>query len=499
MRHQRGRLAVSLWPVVVAATLTWVASARADGIAEPPVNVTITAGSEANERVTKLDIAKTNAKSEQVIYSVRLPALAARERVRVRGEVELTKCTVNDPCGGNSYGYAPMIKARLVLARTRSDTAGFKVLDEDGYACTTAKHHCPIRLRGEQAVSPAQAGEVYVNLVAGAAFPNAGPKDTIDLKDGTAKKGGQLAAIRLASSHSGKPDGTPSTNDEVDRTIPIQTKAPNADPVPVVIYSVPVGDLKRGEVLDVSAEMQAKMDDRIPNSTAPPLMASRIVLVKQAGNVEANAAQGERWIAGNIGRNCRPTCEVRRDAAIRIDQDLTGMHVNFVALASRTTPAAEAACPPKSCKAKVPKKGGSLKVERFKPTAPASPVGVAPTAGRPQPPPPTAPQGPPPAPPRAPAVVTDDATGVDCRSATLRGTVRPHGLATTYWFEYWRDGNFDSRQVVYGSAGSTGPIPIAHPVSGLQPNKRYRFRIGASNSAGQQMADMRQFDTKQNC
>jgi len=272
--------------------------------------------------------------------------------------------------------------------------------------------------------------------------------------------------------------------------------------VPVVVYSQPVGDLRKGDVLDVAALMVAKIDRRIPKATAAPAVATRLVLVDDAAAIEADPSRGEVWIGGTIGGNCRSRCRVHRAAAIQDGQNLSDMHVNLVAMASRTTKQAEAACPPVNCQAKIFSKHGSLAVTRFSPRpdsrmpSPAQPQRRPQPGAQPQP-------GVQPAParqPQPPEVSTSDATDVDCHGATLHGIVRPHQLPTTYAIDYWLDGDFNRRQTIGGSAGSSGPAMIDRRVSGLQRDARYRFRIRATNAAGQEsVSDMRPFATPKRC
>ena len=85
----------------------------------------------------------------------------------------------------------------------------------------------------------------------------------------------------------------------------------------------------------------------------------------------------------------------------------------------------------------------------------------------------------------APIVTTLPATSIGQTGATLNGTVNPNGLATTYHFEYGTDPNFAVvTSTTAQSAGSgTGAVPVQAPITGLNPNTQYYFRLVASNSA----------------
>lgn len=83
-----------------------------------------------------------------------------------------------------------------------------------------------------------------------------------------------------------------------------------------------------------------------------------------------------------------------------------------------------------------------------------------------------------------PTVSSLSPTAVGSQTATLRGRVNPHGLATTVFFQY-------GTTVAYGA--QTGPVAVAArrsavtvriPIAGLQPTTRYHFRLVARNASG---------------
>ncbi len=100
----------------------------------------------------------------------------------------------------------------------------------------------------------------------------------------------------------------------------------------------------------------------------------------------------------------------------------------------------------------------------------------------------------------APTVHTIAATSIATSSATLRGTVNPQGLETTYWFEYSTDSLLGS--VLLSStthtvlaAGTTTTSVSATP-SGLSAKTNYYYRAVAQNSKGVTYGDKVTFKTK---
>jgi hypothetical protein len=86
----------------------------------------------------------------------------------------------------------------------------------------------------------------------------------------------------------------------------------------------------------------------------------------------------------------------------------------------------------------------------------------------------------------APAVITEAASGVTTSEATLNGSVNPHGLETTYQFEYGTGSDYG--KVAPASPNSIGKgtefLKASPKVTGLEANTIYHFRIKATNSHG---------------
>ena len=85
----------------------------------------------------------------------------------------------------------------------------------------------------------------------------------------------------------------------------------------------------------------------------------------------------------------------------------------------------------------------------------------------------------------APAAITEAATGVSTSEATLNGSVNPHGVETTYQFEYSNGIGGWAKVAGSKSAGSgTSLVKVSSIVTGLQAGLIYRFRLNATNSYG---------------
>lgn len=105
-----------------------------------------------------------------------------------------------------------------------------------------------------------------------------------------------------------------------------------------------------------------------------------------------------------------------------------------------------------------------------------------------------------PAAPAAPSVTTRDVTGLGTSTVTLRGTVNPNGIDTSYWFEYSTDSLFaDSslNNTEHTSAGNgTDPVTISTSISALLQKTTYYVRTVAQNASGVTRGSDVKFKTK---
>jgi hypothetical protein len=93
-----------------------------------------------------------------------------------------------------------------------------------------------------------------------------------------------------------------------------------------------------------------------------------------------------------------------------------------------------------------------------------------------------------------PVVTTSAATNVTASSATLNGSLDPHGLMTTVQFQWGMTTGYGSTTLMQTQTGNTYRN-IAAIISGLSPHTTYHFRIVATNSAGTRNGADRTFTT----
>ena len=94
-----------------------------------------------------------------------------------------------------------------------------------------------------------------------------------------------------------------------------------------------------------------------------------------------------------------------------------------------------------------------------------------------------------------PTAVTGAASNIGPTSATIAGSVNPHGLTTTYLFEYGKTTSYGSKTVAKSVGSGTSVVSVSTPISSLSPGITYHFRIVASSSAGTSKGADRSFKT----
>ena len=93
-----------------------------------------------------------------------------------------------------------------------------------------------------------------------------------------------------------------------------------------------------------------------------------------------------------------------------------------------------------------------------------------------------------------PIVTTNPATLIASFSARLNGSVNPHGLTTTFHFEYGLTTSYGLTTPPQNRSGNT-PQNVSANISNLMANRVYHFRIVASSAGGTSFGGDRTFTT----
>jgi hypothetical protein len=93
-----------------------------------------------------------------------------------------------------------------------------------------------------------------------------------------------------------------------------------------------------------------------------------------------------------------------------------------------------------------------------------------------------------------PVVITNPASNIANSSATLHGSLDPHGLTTHVYFQYGTTTGYGHNTAMQTQSGNTFRNITAN-ISGLTTHTTYHFRIVATNSVGTKFGSDRQFTT----
>jgi Trypsin-like peptidase domain len=93
-----------------------------------------------------------------------------------------------------------------------------------------------------------------------------------------------------------------------------------------------------------------------------------------------------------------------------------------------------------------------------------------------------------------PLAITNPASSITSSSARLNGTVNPHGVSTTVYFQYGRTTSYGSRTPNQTKTGNNYQNILAN-ISGLSAGTTYHFRVVASNTGGTRYGSDRMFTT----
>ena len=101
------------------------------------------------------------------------------------------------------------------------------------------------------------------------------------------------------------------------------------------------------------------------------------------------------------------------------------------------------------------------------------------------------------APSSTPTAATVAATSVTSSSATLNGTVNPHGLATTAYFQWGTTTSYGHNTASQSIGSGTSALSVSAGITGLTAGITYHYRIVANNSSGTTYGADKTFTTSQ--
>ncbi len=94
-----------------------------------------------------------------------------------------------------------------------------------------------------------------------------------------------------------------------------------------------------------------------------------------------------------------------------------------------------------------------------------------------------------------PGLVEEGISSVATHTATLRARINPNDLSGTYYFEYGIGSNYTAKTSQYDFAAGVEPISIAVPLTELESNTGYHFRLVVTNEIGTNTGEDMTFST----
>src|SRR5207248_9466328 len=97
----------------------------------------------------------------------------------------------------------------------------------------------------------------------------------------------------------------------------------------------------------------------------------------------------------------------------------------------------------------------------------------------------------------APAATTGKAASVTQSTATINGTVNPHGVPTAFYFEFGKTKSYGTRTNTGDAGAGTSGRAVSAALTGLAANTTYHYRRVAFSAAGTTRGRDRTFKTPQ--
>ena len=314
-RWRAPAVAVAL-AAVLAPAGAWAARASGD----PAPAVVATTGNDS-ELLNRVPIGKRQTARPRVVMSLApedFEPIQFGDRLRAGGEVQIsTTCVEPGPrCVGRNYDINPRITARIVLAASRDATAPSIPLSPTAEKLCKQRrpnrnHHCTLAMPNRETVVsdpstlPCPPEACFVNMILTASNRHAKRGEVVvvgaDEPDGSVKQ--DKGRLNLVQAHPDVPaPAVTSTNSVVEARLPL-TEGPKEKRR--VVYSMPLPELRKGEVLTADATYLAGISGLRFNT----FVASRIILGETPTSTESrglarNAAPLRGQITESNGFNC---------------------------------------------------------------------------------------------------------------------------------------------------------------------------------------------------
>lgn len=332
---------------------------RDKGVGEATLR-TATTGNDS-ELLKTIPIGKRLRSKERVVMSLNpgnLGDLADGDRLDATAEVEVSVCLKPNelhgsdrPCIGRTYGYDPMVQARLVLASGRNATGGLN-LGSDRLTCTQSQpnrnHHCVLVIVdgganiGDVSKLGCNAATCHVNLVLSAAHRSAKSADklVVGADEGGKTINGDKGRVNVVRYRSGDGERVQSTVTSASRAGSIPIAAEGADVRERSIYAVELAGLRIGEQLVIDAKLVSRIGSHPYNAfqvtslvlSESPDSTSREGWPERVGDLNGQISEANGFNCTQGSSAHEDPCTARKVGVLEITRDSPRtLYVNLVA------------------------------------------------------------------------------------------------------------------------------------------------------------------------
>ena len=327
---------------------------------------TVRTGTTGNDsELTKaIPIAKRKRDKRRVVMSLQpgnLGDLRDGDRLEATAEVEVSVCLKPNqmhgssrPCIGETYGYDPTVIAELVLADGARATGGGATvpLGRERLTCKQSQpnrnHHCVLVIEDglaeidDASRLPCNAQTCHINLVLSAhdRKADAGEKLVVGADSGGKSVNGDKGRVNFVRYRPGGPKGETPLVSEARLRPSLPIAGEGAKVKERAVYSVELGDLRRGEQLVIDGRLVATIAKHPYNAfqttgivlSANPTSASREGWPERVGDLNGQIAEANGFNCTQGDSAHESPCVARKVGVLEITRDSPKtLYVNLVA------------------------------------------------------------------------------------------------------------------------------------------------------------------------
>lgn len=322
-----------------AAVLVLAAVSGAQGSDEPRLRVGVDEAKHVETEKT-IPITKRAGGAERVVASLPPEQVGdVRRGATIEGfaevEVSVTCLEPSPQCIGKRYAYSPDVRAQLVLAKSAKDRNGLEVGKPVKIECSqqlpNRNHHCRLVINRSRAIgrdAELPCGSCHLNVVM-TAWHHKAKKGNVLVIGGDSDHGVEQGKAAFSSANFSEPAGRfdysrVGPGNRVRSKVPVVDRSSSSKEV--VIYSLPLQELRQGEQLLVDARAVLSIEGLPYNVLIQPeLIVAEGPKETEFSGLPVQVVTNNGKVSNENGANCTrgesyfsDPCRVRKVGAARI-------------------------------------------------------------------------------------------------------------------------------------------------------------------------------------